>query len=43
MKNTDVFAWSPSDIPDIDLSVIYHNLNVDPTCKLIKQKNETLG
>lgn len=27
---TDVFAWSPKDMPGIDEYVVVHKLNVDP-------------
>jgi hypothetical protein len=29
-RNSDVFAWSHEDMPEIDLSVIVHKLNMDP-------------
>ncbi|XP_077237166.1 uncharacterized protein LOC143878818 [Tasmannia lanceolata] len=37
-RNADVFTWTPADMPGIDSEVRVHKLNVDPTCKLIKQK-----
>ncbi|XP_068339036.1 uncharacterized protein [Pyrus communis] len=32
-ENCDVFAWSPSDIPDIDSKIAYHKLHVDTAAK----------
>ena len=37
-EHRDVFAWSHKDMPNIDLSVIVHRLNVDPTYKPVIQK-----
>ncbi|KAJ9544336.1 hypothetical protein OSB04_024043 [Centaurea solstitialis] len=37
-EHSDCFAWPHDDIVGIDPSVISHKLNVDPTCKPIKQK-----
>ncbi|XP_077230185.1 uncharacterized protein LOC143863405 [Tasmannia lanceolata] len=37
-QNSDVFARSPSDMPRIDPKLSVHRLNVDPTCKPVKQK-----
>ena len=32
-ENINVFAWSHEDMPDIDLSVITHCLNIYPSSK----------
>ncbi|KAK4397466.1 hypothetical protein Sango_1583200 [Sesamum angolense] len=40
-KNTDMFAWSPSDFKGIDPEVIVHRSNVDPKAKLVKQKKRS--
>ena len=37
-KNADVFAWTKDDMPGVDLAIIKHKLNVDPTYKLVKQR-----
>ena len=37
-KNKNIFAWIVVDMTGIDLRVIIHCLNVDPTYKLIRQK-----
>ena len=29
-QNVDVFAWSPYEVPRVDLEFIVHRLNVDP-------------
>jgi hypothetical protein len=34
----DVFAWWISDMPGISREVIEHKLGIDPTFKMIKQK-----
>ncbi|KAL0411570.1 UNVERIFIED_CONTAM: hypothetical protein Slati_3746700 [Sesamum latifolium] len=36
--NANIFAWTPQDLEGIDPQVITHHLNIDPNCKLIKQK-----
>ena len=36
--NSNVFAWTHEDMPDIDPLAICHRLNVDPSIRLIKQK-----
>ena len=38
-EHMDVFAWSHEDMPDINLSVIIHRLNIDPTYKHVIQKH----
>lgn len=35
---SNVFAWSPEDMPDINQSVTVHKLNVDPAHKPARQK-----
>ncbi|XP_028122448.1 uncharacterized protein LOC114319618 [Camellia sinensis] len=39
LGNTDVFAWSTYEMPEIDPSVVQHRLNVDPKCKPIVQRS----
>ena len=34
----DVFAWSPYEVPGVDLEFIVHKLNVDPLFPPKKQK-----
>jgi len=43
MMHTDVFTWTPLDIPGMDALVICHHLNVDSTCRLVKQKKRNIG
>ena len=38
MQNVDVFAWSPYEVPEVDLEFIVHKLNVDPSFPPKKQK-----
>ena len=38
MQNIDVFAWSPYEVPEMDLEFIVHKLNVDPSFPPKKQK-----
>lgn len=38
MKNKDVFTYSHDEMPEIDLAVIFHSLNVDENVKPTKQK-----
>ena len=35
----DVFAWSPYEVPGVDLEFIVHKLNVDPLFPPKKQKS----
>ncbi|KAL0327981.1 UNVERIFIED_CONTAM: hypothetical protein Scaly_2230700 [Sesamum calycinum] len=35
-KNTDMFAWNPSDLKGINLEIIVHRLNVDLQAKQVK-------
>ena len=37
-ENQDVFVWTYEDMPEIDLSVIVHRLNVSPSFASIHQK-----
>jgi len=39
-KNKASFACSAADMYGIDPSIIYHELNVDPSFKPVKQKNK---
>ena len=38
IQNVDVFAWSPYEVPRVDLEFIVHRLNVDPSFPPKKQK-----
>ena len=38
IHNVDVFAWSPYEVPGVDLEFIVHRLNVDPSFPPKKQK-----
>ena len=38
IQNMDVFAWSPYEVPGVDLEFIVHKLNVDPSFPPKKQK-----
>jgi hypothetical protein len=37
-KNSDVFAWSTSDLVEVNKDVIEHRLHVSPTARPKKQK-----
>ena len=37
-KNKDVFAWSYRDIPEVDMSMVEHRLNIDLRYPSVKQK-----
>ncbi|XP_028116477.1 uncharacterized protein LOC114314222 [Camellia sinensis] len=39
LKNIDMFAWSPYEMPGVDPLVAQHRLNVDPKCKPIIQRS----
>lgn len=39
----DLFAWKPSDMPDIDPNVICHHLTLDPAIKPIVQRKRKEG
>ena len=41
--NSDVFAWSTTEMPGISPSVISHSLSVNPLVRPIKQKKRKLG
>ncbi|XXG76111.1 hypothetical protein AAC387_Pa08g0534 [Persea americana] len=43
LKNKEVFAWTPYEMPCIDLAVICHKLNVDPNHKPVIQKARKTG
>jgi hypothetical protein len=36
--NTDIFAWSPSDMPGIPREVAEHSLDIRPNSKPVKQR-----
>jgi hypothetical protein len=38
MDNTDIFAWSPSDIPGVPMELAEHRLEVNKNARPIKQK-----
>ncbi|XP_075670344.1 uncharacterized protein LOC142640136 [Castanea sativa] len=38
IRNVDVFAWSPYEVPGVDPEFIVHKLNVDPLCHPKKQR-----
>ena len=40
-KNLNTFAWAAEDMPGIDINITCHELNVDPTVKPIKQRDES--
>ncbi|XP_011092649.1 uncharacterized protein LOC105172770 [Sesamum indicum] len=42
-KNVDMFSWSLSDFTGIDLEIIVHRLNVDPTVRLVQQRKRSFG
>jgi len=42
-KNLDLFAWAPSDMPDIDPSIACHHLDVNPTVKPVVQRKRKMG
>ena len=37
-ENTDLFAWSAADMPEIDPSVTCHQLTVDPGVRAVAQR-----
>ena len=39
-QNKDVFAWKQEDMGGIDLAIITHRLNVNPSFKPVKQKKK---
>ena len=42
-ENADVFAWSHDDMPDINIEVIAHKLNVNPSMSPVKQKRRVFA
>ena len=42
-KNLNTFAWAAEDMPESDISITCHELNIDPTFKPVKQKRRKLG
>ena len=40
VQNVDIFAWSPYEVPEVDLEFIVHRLNVDP---LFPSRNKSRG
>ncbi|KAI3458805.1 hypothetical protein Pfo_015468 [Paulownia fortunei] len=42
-NNIDIFAWNVCDLEGIDPGVAVHHLNVNPACKLVKQKKRHFG
>jgi len=42
-NNKGTFAWTIEEMTGISTKVISHELNVDPTFKLVKQKRRKLG
>ena len=41
--NLDIFAWSPTDMPRVDPSIIRHQLSIDSEIKLVKQKPKKMN
>ena len=41
--NMNTFAWAAKDMPEIDINITCHELNVNPTFKPVKQKRRKLG
>lgn len=39
-ENVNTFSWSTTDIPKIDLEMMVHKLNIDPTYHPMKQKKQ---
>ncbi|GAU33358.1 hypothetical protein TSUD_364830 [Trifolium subterraneum] len=42
-NNRDLFAWHPSDMPEIDESVITHKLSISPANKPVVQRKRKVG
>ena len=38
IQNVDVFAWTPYEVPGVDLEFIVHKFNIDPSFPPKKQK-----
>ena len=43
IQNLNVFAWSPYEVPGVDLEFITHKINVDPLYPSKKQKPTRLA
>ena len=43
IHNVDVFAWSPYEVPRVNLESIFHKLNVDPLFPPKKQRSRRLA
>ena len=43
LKNKEVFAWTPYEMPGINPEVMYHKLNMDPKHKPVIQKARRTG
>ena len=41
--NSDIFAWTPHEMPRVDPEVISHSLGVDPKVKPVMQKHRKLA
>ena len=39
----EVFSWKQEDMGGVDLAVITHKLNVNPSSKLVKQKRRSVA
>ncbi|XP_072080906.1 uncharacterized protein [Arachis hypogaea] len=37
-SNSDLFSWTPADMPDIDPAIVCHKLAVNPNARLVRQK-----
>ncbi|GAU35844.1 hypothetical protein TSUD_63330 [Trifolium subterraneum] len=42
-KNVDLFAWKPSDMPEIDETIITHKLVIAPNSKPVSQRKRKVG
>lgn len=42
-ENTNIFAWSPADMPRIDRGVAHHYQNIGPQARSVKQKPRKLA
>ena len=42
-QNMEVFAWKQEDMGGVDPAVITHKLNVNPSCKPVKQKRRSFA
>ena len=43
LRNANLFAWTPKDMPGIDSKVICHKLAIDPKVRPVSQKTRKLG